>query len=417
MERRMRVLQIDVNCKQSSTGKIVYDLYSYGNSHGAEMAVCYGRGPALREKNIYKFGLDGETYLHALLTRLTGRTGCYSFFSTRRLLRFIKRFRPDVIHLHELHAYFVDFKPLLRFIAENEIPVVWTFHCEFMYTGKCGYANDCMRFTENCGRCTELREYPKTLFFDRTAKMLDEKKRLLSKLQRLIVATPSKWLADRVKLSFLKDRRVELVYNGIDTTVFCPRNADALRNELKISREEKVILSVAPDIMSERKGGSFVLQLAERFRGERVKFVLVGVKNCAVPHADNVILIPPVSDQIRLAQFYSMADLFVICSHKENFPTTCLEAQCCGTSVCGFATGGTTETCIDGTENFVEFGDVGALADVLRKNLSELPDRTATASEAKNRFSYDTMSEKYFAFYRELLAKQEKDDRGDSSKL
>ena len=250
----MKILQIDVNCKGSSTGKIAYDLYSYAASRGAECAVCYGRGPRIKEKNIYKFGLDWETDLHALLTRLTGRTGCYSFFSTRRLIRFIKRFRPDVIHIHELHAYFVNIKPLLNFIAKAQIPAVWTFHCEFMYTGKCGHADECTRFTSGCGNCPQLGEYPKTLFFDRTAKMFAEKKALFEKLQKLVIVTPSAWLKERVKLSFLKDRDVRVVHNGIDTEIFRPRNADALRKEYHIAADEKVVLSVAPDIRFETCG-------------------------------------------------------------------------------------------------------------------------------------------------------------------
>ena len=398
----MKILQIDVNCKGSSTGKIAYDLYSYAVSRGAECAVCYGRGPRIKEKNIYKFGLDWETDLHALLTRLTGRTGCYSFFSTRRLIRFIKRFRPDVIHIHELHAYFVNIKPLLNFIAKAQIPAVWTFHCEFMYTGKCGYANDCTRFTSGCGNCPQLGEYPKTLFFDRTAKMFAEKKALFEKLQKLVIVTPSAWLKERVKLSFLKDRDVRVVHNGIDTEIFRPRNADALRKEYHIAADEKVVLSVAPDIMSERKGGKSVLKLAEKFRGEKVKFVLVGVSDCAAPREKNVVFVPQIRDQEKLAEFYSMADVFVICSKKENFPTTCLESQCCGTPVCGFDAGGTAETGIYGKEDFVRHGDIEALYERVKLRLEKAIDKKDTAVAAEARYSDAAMCRRYFALYEEM---------------
>ena len=136
----MRILYIDVNCGNSSTGKIVYDLYAMAREDGHQAAVCYGRGPVVEGENILKFGLDWETHLHAGLTRLTGLTGCWSFFSTRRLLRFMDIFRPDGIHLHEPHAYFVNLGPLFRYIRDKDIPLVYTFHCEFAYTGKCGYA-------------------------------------------------------------------------------------------------------------------------------------------------------------------------------------------------------------------------------------------------------------------------------------
>lgn len=399
----MKILQIDVNCKNSSTGKIVYDLHSYAGAHGAESAVCYGRGPLVKENNIYKFGLDWETNIHALLTRLTGKTGCYSFFSTRRLLRFIKRYRPDVIHIHELHAYFVNIKPLLTYIAKNDIPVVWTFHCEFMYTGKCGYANDCTRFTEGCGNCPQLREYPKTLFFDRTAKMLGEKKSLIDKLKKLVIVTPSRWLADRVKLSFLKDREIAVVYNGIDTEIFQPRNADALRKEYGIAEDEKVALSVAPDIMSERKGGASVLKLAEKFRGEKVKFVLVGVADGSVPHGENVVLVPPVSDQVRLAEFYSLADVFVICSKKETFSLVCAESYCCGTPVAGFRSGAPEEIALPQYSFFAEQNDFETLAAGVRRILESAPERKSICDEAVKRYAAKEMCKKYFEIYERML--------------
>ena len=114
----MKILLIDVNCKNSSTGKILYDLYTGVNESGNEAAVCYGRGKKIKEHNIFKFGLDVETYIHALLTRITGFTGCFSPFSTIRLIRFIKKFKPDVVHIHELHAYFVNILPKTTCVAD-----------------------------------------------------------------------------------------------------------------------------------------------------------------------------------------------------------------------------------------------------------------------------------------------------------
>ncbi|MCF0127039.1 MAG: glycosyltransferase, partial [Pseudobutyrivibrio sp.] len=132
----MRVLLIDVNCKYSSTGKIVYNLCQFLNAHGHEAAVAYGRGEEIDEPGIFKFGIDNETRMHALLARITGYNGRFSPKSTARLLDFIEEFNPDVIHIHELHAYFVNHRELLEYIKSKHIPVVWTFHCEYMYTGK-----------------------------------------------------------------------------------------------------------------------------------------------------------------------------------------------------------------------------------------------------------------------------------------
>ncbi len=273
--RKERILLIDVNCKNSSTGKIVYDLCKGIRDDGREAMVCYGRGEPLDENNIYKFGFDLETYIHAGLSRITGYNGYFSPISTRRLIKAIEEFKPDLIHLHELHAYFVNLNPLIEYIKKKKIPLIWTFHCEYMYTGKCGYAYECTNFQRECGGCPAVREYPKSLFFDRTKQMLRAKKELLQDLDFKII-TPSQWLGNRVKMSFLKDKDIKIIHNGIDTNIFYQVCADDLRSELGIPKNYKVVLAVAPDIMSERKGGKWVLKLAEMMKDEKVFFVLVG---------------------------------------------------------------------------------------------------------------------------------------------
>lgn len=274
--RKERVLLIDINCKNSSTGKIVYDLYQSIRADGRQAAVCYGRGPCVEGENIYKFGLDIETKVHAGLARITGYNGCFSPLSTQRLIDYIDEYNPDIIHIHELHAYFVNIKPLISHIKKKGIPVIWTFHCEYMYTGKCGYAYECMNFQKECGNCPAVREYPKSLFFDKTKQMLRMKKELLSEWNFTIV-TPSQWLADRVKSSFLKEKRIRVIHNGIDTDVFKPMDTSGLREKLGIAKDSKVVLAVAPDIMSERKGGKWVIELATLMEKEKIQFILIGV--------------------------------------------------------------------------------------------------------------------------------------------
>ena len=273
--KKKRILLIDVNCKGSSTGKIVYDLYNSIRADGRTAAICYGRGLLVKGENIYKFGLDWETMLHAGLARITGYNGIFSYLSTKRLIKYIEEFRPDLIHIHELHAYFVNLKMLIEYIKKKKIPLIWTFHCEYMYTGKCGYAYECEGFQNKCGDCPAIKEYPKSFWFDRTKTMLAMKKKLLSDLDFSII-TPSKWLADRVILSFLKEKKIKVIHNGIDTEVFHYVDANNLKRELNIPNEYKIVLAVAPDIMSERKGGRWVLKLAEMMRNEKITFVLVG---------------------------------------------------------------------------------------------------------------------------------------------
>lgn len=398
----MKVLLIDVNCKNSSTGKIVYDLYSAINKSGNEAAVCYGRGEKIKEHNIFKFGLDVETYIHALLTRLTGYTGCFSPFSTRRLIKFIKKFKPDIVHIHELHAYFVNLKPLLKYLAKNKIKTILTLHCEFAYTGKCGHSVECEQWKTECKNCPHLHDYPSSLFFDHTNHMFKQKKELFNAIEDLTIITPSNWLAERVKHSFFAGREIKVIHNGINTEIFSPKTTDDLRLKHNIADNEKIVLALAPNLMSSNKGGKYVLQLADMMKEQNVRFIMIGVDEEFTPENANVVILPRIYDKELLAKYYSLADAFVICSERENFPTTCLEAQCCGTPICGFDVGGVKETVLN-SNTLCEYGDVECLADNLLRVLINIDDdkKIELANNALTIFGSKSMIEKHFAIYQD----------------
>lgn len=393
----MRVLLIDVNCKYSSTGKIVYSLYQAVRANGDEAAICYGRGPLINEENIYRFSPPAEVYVHALLTRITGLTGCFSPLATRNLIRYMEQYRPDVVHIHELHAYFVNLAPIISYLKEKHIPTVWTFHCEFMYTGKCGHSYECEKWKTGCGHCPRLKEYPSSLLLDQTSAMWKEKKRLLWDWPELVITTPSEWLRSRVMRSFCRNHLIFTIYNGVNLRIFHPHETSEENN--CTSKKEKNVLSVAPNLLSDdNKGGRWILKLAEAMKDQNVRFLMVGVtddqqKTCKVP--DNVTLVTKTKNQEQLARYYSAADAFLICSKRENFPTTCLEALACGTPVCGWDTGGTKETDPEHPERFVEFGNLDALRGVLEQVLREPKGNT-------KKWDSRVMTEQYLDIYREL---------------
>jgi putative colanic acid biosynthesis glycosyltransferase len=400
----VKILFIDVICGNGSTGKIVYDLYTECRKEGHEATVCYGRGRIIDEQNIFKFGLDLETYFHAVMTRLTGLTGCYSFFSTRRLLKFMKEFKPDVVHLHELHGYYMNLYPVIDYLKRKKIKTIWTFHCEFMYTGKCGHAFDCEGWKGKCGKCPQLKEYPSSLLFDFTRKMLKEKKRMFEGFDKLKIVTPSRWLANRVQQSFLGGRDIRVVHNGIDIqNVFHPRTFKHLRTKHKLSNE-KIVLAIAPDLMSKNKGGSWVLELAERLKDQRIKFIMIGIKDMSSTFPDNVIAMGRNENQQELAEYYSMSDIFVICSKRENFPTTCIEALSCGTPVIGFDGGGTKETAPEGYGIFVPHGDIDSLEKTVRSVFDgsiKLKSKEECAQFGKGSYDKEVMTKNYMSIYNE----------------
>ncbi len=365
--RKERVLQIDVNCKNSSTGEIVYDLYNGLLKDGRAAAVCYGRGPLVEEPGIYKFGLDLETKFHAGLARITGYNGCFSYFSTKRLLKFIEEFKPDLIHIHELHAYFVNLRPVIEYIKKHRIALIWTFHCEYMYTGKCGHAYDCEKWKSECGHCPAVRDYPKSLFFDRTKEMFKAKKNLLSDLDFTIV-TPSEWLAERVKKSFLVSKEVSVINNGVDTSIFHPTESN-LREKLSIPKGNKVILALAPNLMSEAKGGMWVLRLAEMMENEKVTFIMLGNDIKYMQGYKNVIFEGGSKRHDVLAQYYSTADIFVIFSKRETYSLTCAESLCCGTPVVGFKCGAPETVFAEPEAKFFNYGDLEAVKGTIEEYL------------------------------------------------
>lgn len=396
----MRILYIDILCKTGSTGKIVYELCTRSIADGDTAAVCYGRGKRVSDSFAYKFGYDWETVLHAGLTRLIGRTGCFSFFSTKRLLRIMDEFKPDIVNLHEPHGYFLNLRPFFDYLYEHRIPLVYTFHCEFAFTGKCGHPLECENWKSGCGNCPHLRDYPRTEFFDATAQMFREKKELLLK-QNMVIVTPSKWLADRSKQSFLSECDTRVIYNGINTAVFRPAETRTMREKLGIG-DEKIVLSVVPDLSMEHKGIADVLSLANRMKDDNIRFILVGRKKDGMEFPENVIAVGRTDNQAELAEYYSMADCCLMCSDMENLPTTCIEAVCCGTPVAGYDVGGSAETAPAPLGRFCGYGDMDALEKNVRFFLENRPDRTFF-DDAREFWAGGRMYGEYKALCREIL--------------
>ena len=395
----MKVLLIDVNCKHSSTGKIVYDLYTELNNSGHEAAVCYGRGPLIKEKNIFKFGIDLETLIHAGMTRLTGLTGFFSILSTLRLINHVEKFKPDVVHIHELHAYFVNIGRLMNYLEDKKIKIVWTFHCEFMYTGKCGHAHDCDKFKKECHNCPQLREYPKSLIFDFTHYMHLRKKQYFKGFNNLTIVTPSEWLANRVRYSFLKNADIRVVYNGIDSeNVFYPRDITHLKNELGITNQT-VVLSIASNLMSPDKGGELVLKIAKQLENENFKFIMIGVDKPEQQNLNNVISYEVIKDQTKLADFYSLANITLQLSRKETFSLVVAESIACGTPVLGFESGATKEV-LGQNGILIEYGNIEKIIKILldfdKNDLPRIVDESDTL-----RFTKKEMFKKYFEIYME----------------
>jgi len=397
----MKVLLIDVNCKYTSTGKIVYDLYSELRRQGHEAFVAYGRGPKISEVGIRKFAWDIETYFHAFMTRMIGLTGFFSPISTHRLLTLIKRIQPDVVHLHELHGYFVNIGPIVNYLKTNQIPTVWTYHCEFMYTGKCGYTEECTRYTDQCGECPLLVEYPKSLFFDFTSYMLRKKIEWLSNFSALTIVTPSAWLRRKLLLSHTGHLPSMVIRNGIDTNTFKPIIYNDVRENLQITTPY-IILSVIADFSDSRKGFDFIKPFAERLDSKLYTWIVVGGSQFPYEMPVNVLHVPKIKNPSELNKYYNASDVFVILSKYENLPTVCLEASACQCPVVGWDVGGVQEAIINVDYELFNYGSEKLIDGIQRIVKTKRP----RIDRVLNEVSRSNISNKHIELYESLFGKE-----------
>jgi len=397
----VRILQINTVCKSGSTGKISYDIHTWLRDAGHESKIAYGRGAVIDDPDTIRIATRCEVYIHVALTRLTGWTGCFSPFATRKLFRLISEYKPDIVHLHNIHGYYVNDIALLSFLKKTKIRTIITMHDEWLYTGKCGYAYECGKWQTECSKCLQVEEYPASLFFDQAKYMLIRKKRVFEGFNNLTLVTPSKWLADRAKQSFLGDKRVVVIPNGIDTEIFKPIDTSKLKEKYG---EGKTIVHVTPNFKDKRKGGQYVLELAKRMSD--VRFFIVGNREPIVDAPKNVRAVGRTENQTQLAQWYSFADVTLLTSQSETFSLVCAESLACGTPVAGFDAGAPMEVAPEGYGKFVRYGDVDLLESVARGFLSgeiEFASKEMCVEFGQERYDKRRMSKSYFEIYKEML--------------
>jgi glycosyltransferase involved in cell wall biosynthesis len=255
-----------------------------------------------------------------------------------------------------------------------------------------------------CQECPQVKEYPASLYFDFTKIMHKEKKKIFAGFDNLTIVTPSHWLKNRVKKSFIKDIDIRVINNGIDTKdIFYPRNFQHLKKKHNLI-DEKIILSVAPNIMDDRKGGTWVLEIARQLRSENVIFILIGIDNLKERFDDNIIALGRTANQKELAEYYSMADVTLITSQKETFSLVCAESLACGTPIVGFESGAPSEIAPEGYGTFVEYGNVELLLKILNniiKSNFNIKLKTECESFSIKNYSKILMAERYLKLYNE----------------
>ena len=394
----MKVVQINATCGAGSTGKICMSISQLLNDLNVENYILYSLGTSNDSQGI-KYQSDRYTKRMALRSRILGNYGFNSKRATLKLLEELDRIEPDVVHLHNLHTHNCDLTLLFSYFREKKIKLYWTFHDCWAFTAYCAYftALKCDNWKSCCRDCVQRRAY--SWFFDRSEQLFLKKKELLLG-QDLTIVTPSAWLADLVKQSFLRDYPVKIINNGIDLKVFKHTDGD-FRKRYQIENK-KIVLGVAFG-WDKRKGLDVFVELANRL-GDAYKIVLVGTdKRVEKSLPKNVISIHRTQNQQELAEIYSAADVFVNPTREENYPTVNMEALACGTPVLTFRTGGSPEMLDECCGSVVDCDDVDAMEQEVIRICTEKPYSIEQCLKKANEFDQNKRFKEYLSLYETIV--------------
>ena len=360
----MKILQINCIANSCSTGRIAEQIGELAQQEGWESYIAYGQYAYTSSSKLIRIANKFDLGIHFIETRLLDRHGLSSRLATKRLIKKVKEINPDIIHLHNIHGYYLNYPILCDYLISSGKPVVWTMHDCWALTGHCAYFDtaNCERWKSGCFQCPLKSIYPKSIFADRSQKNYIQKTQWFTALDNLTIVAVSGWLNDIVKQSILKEKRLELIPNGIDIKRFHPvENVD---NHYHF-QGKKVLLGVVASWTVE-KGFYDFISLSKHISDEYC-IVMVGVNDSMkkkLPH--NIIGINKTENLETLSQLYSRALVLLTLSHNDTFPTTNLEALACGTPVITYPTGGSPEAVDDKTGFVVEAGDFDKVIEAIK---------------------------------------------------
>lgn len=362
----MKVLQINSVCGIGSTGRIATDIHNILIEQGHESFIAYGRDLPKNCDTSIKIGSKLDNYKHVALTRIFDKHGFGSKKATQKFIEKVKELNPDIIHLHNIHGYYINIEVLFDYLKKADKPVVWTLHDCWSFTGHCAYFDyvGCDKWKTGCYDCPEKNYYPASMIIDNSKDNYIKKKELFTGIKNLIIVTPSKWLAGLVKQSYLREYPVEVINNGIDLDVFKPTQSDFRE---RFNLEDKFIILGVASTWDRRKGFKYFIELSKKIKNDEA-IVLVGLSEKQRKDLPkNIIGITRTSNVKELAEIYTAADVFLNPTLEDNFPTTNLEALACGTPIITFNTGGSPESIEDITTNIVDKGNVDGLLKSIQK--------------------------------------------------
>jgi len=400
-----KILQINTVSNSGSTGRIAEGIARCIVAQNWESYIAYGRhsNDSQYSEEIL-IGNKIDFYIHAVGTRLFDSHGFFSKSATQDLIKKIELISPDIIHLHNIHGYFINIKILFDYIKKKNIPIVWTLHDCWTYTGHCAYYShvDCNLWKTECHNCPQIQSYPKS-FTDFSKRNYNIKKELFKDIENLVIVTPSNWLAAEVKESFLKDYDIKVINNGINLEKFDIKPTIDIKKKFGLIGQ-KVILGVA-SIWEPRKGFDDFIALNDEMKDYNFKIIMVGLSDDQIKNLPkNIIGIKRTESIEEMATLYSLADVFFNPTYEDNFPTTNIEALACGTPVITYKTGGSPEIIDNKTGWVFEKGDLEGVKSLLLSLDNEKSNSLICRARAESLYQDQTKFNEYIEVYKKKLA-------------
>ncbi len=402
----MKICQVNCVYGEGSTGRIVQDLHKTLLKRGHESVVIVPLANRYtKEGGVYTVSNYVLGRLSAIYRRLFGMQYDGAFIQTNRILRILKKEKPDVVHLHSINGNNINVYRLLRFLAKNKIKTVFTLHAEFPYTGGCGHAYDCGGWQTGCGRCPIRREATQSFFFDRTKRTYKKWKACYALFDKesLSFTAVSPWLLSRAKESpLIGDFPMYTVLNGVETSIFRPTSGETVREKLSLVEGEKMLFHVTASFnpyADTLKGGKYILTLCERLKEERARVVVAANYGGIEDPPENLSFVGRIASAKELAAYYAAADLTVLVSKRETFSMPTAESLCVGTPVVGFLAGGPESIASPAYSEFCEYGNVDALGEAIEKWLPFKQEKGVNTEETLALYSKEAMLDGYMTVY------------------
>ena len=407
VNRMYTIMHINCACT-GSTGKIICDIADFAATRKIQTLLCAPSTPG-RNENIryFRTSLPYEQGIYRRLNSVYGFQYGFAPLSTVRIKRIIKREKPDVIHIHCINGFMVNIYQLFSFLKKRNIPCIITNHAEFFYTGGCAYAYDCDKWQTGCGQCPQGYLATGCKIKDTSAAAWQKMKKAFENLHGAVMVSVSPWVRDRAAQSpITASIPQKTIWNGVNTQIFTYHDVFELRQKHGIASKMRVVFHPTANFSEatdDRKGGRYILELAQILKDQNVVFIVAGKHTPEMKVPPNVILLGVVSDQNIMAQYYSMADVTVVVGKRETFNMPVAESLCCGTPVVGFMAGGPESIAMKEYSRFVDYGDSDALANNLLWMLTQENDKHTISKQAKKQYAATVMAEEYINIYEQLL--------------